>query len=526
MKKTLKKTLAGALALAVTLTSWGQYKGQSLAADTQEGGVSSYIKKSNYSNPVAGFDADGNMVYGGDPSVLVDGDTVYLYVGHDKSTDQQVGQKIYNMDGWICYSTKDLKDWKYEGYIMKENKDTISWASSNSSAWAAQMTKHYDKTAKKDKYYFYYCTWDATSQGKQSIGVAVSDSPTGPFVDSGSPLVKGTDTSPQSSNWDDIDPTVWIETDKSGVEHRYLAWGNSRLYVCELEEDMVSIKDLNGDGKITCGSDKSKADILLRSNGLGFTEAPWIYRRQDAKGNYTGDYYLFYASGWRERMAYATTDDLLSGDWSKMQIIMRPTATSNTNHMAVFDFKGKTYFVHHNGALPAGNGYRRSPCILELKFNEDGSIDEFQESTSGLNGSTSVFYTNSGAKLGHTYFVNSTSDGEYPYNSIKVGAGYGKNQEDREWVLTAGKANKSQENYISIQSENKTGLYLTANSKSSVTLSQDSKGTKDFAKRQTFKYVAGLANEKEAISLESVKYPGYYLTIVNKVLTLTKGGDK
>ena len=49
-----------------------------------------------------------------------------------------------------------------------------------------------------------------------SIGVAVSDSPTGPFHDKGEPLVKGTLTEPQTSNWNDIDPTVWVETDDSG----------------------------------------------------------------------------------------------------------------------------------------------------------------------------------------------------------------------------------------------------------------------------------------------------------------------
>ena len=57
----------------------------------------------------------------------------------------------------------------------------ISWANVADSAWAAQTVKH------NGKYYFYYCTWDKTAKasskikaGEQSIGVAVSDSPTGP----------------------------------------------------------------------------------------------------------------------------------------------------------------------------------------------------------------------------------------------------------------------------------------------------------------------------------------------------------
>ena len=514
-----KKLLAAALAVTMVLTGLPGQTVKSRAA------TEITLAKSQYTNPIGCVDNNGNRIYGGDPSVLVDGDTVYLYVGHDNSTDSEVNRAIYNMDSWICYSTKDMKNWKYEGPIMKADKGSVTWASTDTSAWAAQVAKHKNPNTGKDRYYLYYCTWDATSQGKQSIGVAVADKPTGPFKDIGKPLVKGTLTTPQSSNWDDIDPTVWVDTDSKGVEHRYLAWGNSRLYICELNEDMISVKDINGDGKITCGESSKKADILYRSGSLTmYTEAPWIYRRQDAKGNYYGNYYLFYASQWREKMAYVTTSDLMNGKWSDRQVIMSPTATSNTNHMAVFDFKGKTYFVYHNGSLPKGNGYRRSPCIRELTFKEDGSVVPMEETAAGLNGTTTEFYTSSGALLGHKYFQNSSLDGKYPYKDIKIGAGYGKSALDRKWVVTDGKADKTKASYVSIQSENKPGLYITANSQSGVTLAQDTKGTADVAKRQTFKTVEGLG-DKKGVSLESVRYPGYYLTIVNGALSLTKGGD-
>lgn len=514
-----KKLLAAALAVTMVLTGLPGQTEKSRAA------TEITLAKSQYTNPIGCVDNNGNRIYGGDPSVLVDGDTVYLYVGHDNSTDSEVNRAIYNMDSWICYSTKDMKNWKYEGPIMKADKGSVTWASTDTSAWAAQVAKHKNPNTGKDRYYLYYCTWDATSQGKQSIGVAVADKPTGPFKDIGKPLVKGTLTTPQSSNWDDIDPTVWVDTDSKGVEHRYLAWGNSRLYICELNEDMISVKDINGDGKITCGESSKKADILYRSGSLTmYTEAPWIYRRQDAKGNYYGNYYLFYASQWREKMAYVTTSDLMNGKWSDRQVIMSPTATSNTNHMAVFDFKGKTYFVYHNGSLPKGNGYRRSPCIRELTFKEDGSVVPMEETAAGLNGTTTEFYTSSGAMLGHKYFQNSSLDGKYPYKDIKIGAGYGKSALDRKWVVTEGKADKTKASYVSIQSENKPGLYITANSQSGVTLAQDTKGTADVAKRQTFKTVEGLG-DKKGVSLESVRYPGYYLTIVNGALSLTKGGD-
>lgn len=481
------------------------------------------VAKSRYTNPIGGYDNNGKLTYGGDPAAMVDGDTVYLYTGHDVATGDS-----YVIDGWICYSTKDLLNWKYEGEIMS-SKD-ISWANVADSAWAAQTVKH------NGKYYFYYCTWDKTAKasskinaGEQSIGVAVSDSPTGPFKDLGKPIVSGevTDFGTESSEWNDIDPTVWIEKDDKGEEHRYLAWGNGNYYICELNDDMISVKDQNGDGKITGGTSTKTADVIQKTSVTSYTEAPWLYRRQDANGNYYGQYYLFYASGWREGMSYATTDDLLNGEWSEGKEIARPNVTSNTNHMAVIDFKGKTYFIYHNGALAGGNGYRRVANITELKFNEDGSIDEVPETTAGIAGSTTKIYTKAGAGvLAHKNFLNSFDDADYPYENVYVGAMGYSDVKDAQWVLTDGKSDKTKSAYVSIQSENKSGLYLTVNDNGKVTLNQDSTGTDEMAKRQTFRSVKALDGSEDGVSFESVYKPGQYLTIVNNVLKITDGTDK
>lgn len=535
MRKT--KLFAGVLALSLAVTSVpainsfvGVDKAEASESDTASAASGSSITKeplgegevevakSQYTNPIGGYDNEGKLTYGGDPAAMVDGDTVYLYTGHDIATGD-----AYVIDGWICYSTKDLLNWKYEGEIMKA-KD-ISWANVANSAWAAQTVKH------NGKYYFYYCTWDkTTSDGQQSIGVAVSDSPTGPFEDIGKPIVSGkvTDIGTESSTWNDIDPTVWIENDENGVEHRYLAWGNGNFYICELNDDMISVKDQNGDGKITGGKSVKNADVIQKDSPEGpYTEAPWLYRRQDENGNYYGKYYLFYASGWREGMAYSTTDDLMNGQWEFGKEIARPNVTSNTNHMAVIDFKGKTYFIYHNGALAGGNGYRRVANITELKFNEDGSIDEVPETTAGIAGTTTKIYTKAGAGvLAHKNFLNSTSDADYPYQNIYVGAMGYSDVKDAQWVLTDGKADKTKPAYVSIQSENKSGLYLTVNDNGKVTLNQDSDGKAETAKRQTFRSIKALDGSEDGVSFESVYKPGQYLTIVNDVLKITDGSDK
>lgn len=489
----------------------------------EEGEVA--LEKSTGGNPIVGNSLSmPEITYGGDPSILVDGDTVYLYVGHDESTDEEVEKKIYNMKEYLCLSTKDLKTWKSEGTVFKVSTDSVKWAQNSSSSWASQVAKHRDEKSGKDKYYLYFCSWDKTSSGKQSIGVAVSDGPAGPFEDIGEPLVRGTLTEPQSSNWDDIDPTIWIETDESGEEHRYLGWGNSRNYICELNEDMISVKDLNGDGKITYGTSPEKGDVLLREVS-NYTEAPWFYRRQDENGKYYGSYYLFYASGWHEKMAYSTTDNLLTGEYTFGNTLMPPTATSNTNHMAVFDFKGKTYFVYHNGSLPGGNGYRRSACITELHFKEDGSIESIPETASGLNGTVAVIETDDDETLSHMNFVNASGDGPYPYSKIKVGANLSSKEEDTGWVVTAGKADETKDSYVSIQSENKPGLYLTANEDDTVTLAQDADASDETARKQTFRTVEGLG-DADGISFESVSKPGMYLAVKEGTLCLTGGEDK
>lgn len=466
------------------------------------------IAKSHAGNPVGGFNADGELTYGGDPSVLVDGDTVYLYTGRDTAPGD-----AYLIPDYQCYSTTDLVNWTYEGVVLSM-KD-VTWADNNS-AWAGQVAKHYDETAGKDLYYFYFCSWDSTDSGKQSIGVAVSESPTGPFVDIGQPVVKGSFTTDETSAWNDIDPTVWIETDENGEEHRYLAWGNSKLYVCELNADMISVKDYDGDGQISF-----QTDVRSKMLPTSFTEAPWIYRRQDENGQYYGDYYIFYAYGWREQMAYATTGNLMTGKVHYQDIIMKPSATSNTNHPAVFDFQGKTYFMYHNGSLPNGSGYRRVACIEEVKFYSDGALHYIEETATGISGIKSTLTAQNGEVLTHAWFNNGPTDDLYPYVNVALGSGLDKTTEnDTYWEIVPGKADEENVYCVSLESYNKAGLYVTAG-EGTATLGQDYNGK--MAQVQTWRTIVGLSGS--GVSFESVAYPGMYLTLSGGTASLTDGSD-
>jgi hypothetical protein len=77
---------------------------------------------------------------------------------------------------------------------------------------------------------------------------------------------------------------------------------------------------------------------------------------------------------------------------------------------------------------------------------------------------------------------------------------------------------------VSIQSENKSGLYLTAKKDGTVLLAQDVSGSDSYAQAQTFRSLTGLA-DKDGVTFESVKFPRQYLTLADGTLTLTDGSD-
>ena len=478
------------------------------------------LEKSKSGNPMLGFDKNGNILYGGDPSILVDGDKVYAYVGHDTST-----QENYYMPDWQCYSSTNMKDWVYEGEILSNSE--ISWANDKFSSWAGQVVKY------REKYYFFYCTEAKGSfGGGKSIGVAVSDSPTGRFVDIGKPLVRNIDTYNGVSTWEDIDPTFWLETDENGVEHRILGWGNVRIFNCELNEDMISIKIKDGDKSklsVEKASTKPNADIKLGvikglPAGHQYTEAPYYYKRQLSDG--TTRYYMFFAYDWREQMAYAyctNLKDFLNNEWIFGGVIMEPSATANTNHMAVFDFKGHTYYVYHDGSLPHGSGYRRVACVEEFKVNEDGTIPYIKKTAVGLTGTVSQIIDFEGNYIMIEAFENTRNDADYPMINKPIFVDIA-NGEESEWEINPGKSDKLKESYVSIESNDKPGMYLTVGKKINnevydVVLSQDVNGTPQEADSMTFRTILGLTGE--GVTFESVLYHGFYLASHDRDLILT-----
>lgn len=280
--------------------------------------------------------------YTADPAPMVYNDRLYVYTTHDEDEST-----CFTMDNWRVYSTADMVNWTDHGVILSYSD--FEWGKSD--AWAAQCIE------KNGKFYMYIPMISKTNN-HGAIGVAVSDSPYGPFYDPlGKPLVQSTRG--------DIDPTVFIDDD--GQAHLY--WGNPKLFYLKLNEDMISYN-----GGIT------EVPMIEESFGKRegnperptlYEEGPWLYKRDKL-------YYLFWPGGPLPEFIGYSTSHSPQGPWKFQNIIMDAEGRSFTNHPGVIDFKGKTYFFYHNGALPGGSGFTRSVCIEELKFNKDGSIPKMK----------------------------------------------------------------------------------------------------------------------------------------------------
>ena len=286
-------------------------------------------------------------IFTADPAVLVYKDTVYLYAGHDEA---KVDDDNYIMHDWHVYSSTDMVNWKDYGACLSVND--FSWGHDN--AYAGQCIY-------RDGKFYWYVPMEHKKDslgngGGFAIGVAVSESPTGPFKDAiGEALITNDMTTDKSHSWDDIDPTVFIDEDGQA----YLYWGNLSCRYVKLKDNMVEL-----DSPIT---------VVPIEN---FVEAPWLYKRNDM-------YYLVYAAEFPEYTDYAMSDGP-EGPWVYKGRISDRAPNSTTIHPAIIDYHGQSYFFYHNGLLETGGNYRRSICVDYLYYNPDGTIKKVVQTKEGV----------------------------------------------------------------------------------------------------------------------------------------------
>jgi len=252
-----------------------------------------------------------------DPSARVFGDTVWIYPSHDLP-----GSTDWSMVDWHCFSSTDLVNWTDKGEIFGV-KD-LTWA--DKFAWAP------DCISRNGKFYFYF-------PADFQIGVAVSNSPSGPFTDAlGKPLISRGEGGTTA-----MDPNVFIDDNQA-----YLLWGQNELCMVKLKDDMIT-----------------KEGEIMKIPIKNFHEGIWMHKREDL-------YYLSYPSDKGKKVAnlleYSVGKSVM-GPFEYQGIIM--DNDSRNVHHSIVEINTKWYlFYHVQGPSP----YERRVCMELLEYNMDGTI--------------------------------------------------------------------------------------------------------------------------------------------------------
>lgn len=262
-----------------------------------------------------------------DPAIRAFGDKYYIYPTSDRPN--------WNTTEFAVWSSKNLVEWKKEGVFMDLTKD-LSWATNK--AWAP------DCIERDGKYYFYFCA-------NHNIGVAVGDTPVGPFKDAlGHPLIDNDKIKTFS-----IDPCAFIDDDGQA----YLYFGNGTPTVYKLNKDMISF-------------DGPPVEFRLKE----FREGIVMFKR---KGKYYFMWSIDDARSPNYRVGWGIADSPFGPVKSPDKdfiVLQRNGPAVATAHHGVVNVPGTDhwYVAYHRHAIPDGSGYKRQVCLARMEFNEDGSI--------------------------------------------------------------------------------------------------------------------------------------------------------
>jgi beta-xylosidase len=292
--------------------------------------------------------------YNADPNIAVYGDTYYIYPTTDGTPD-------WSATDFYVWSSGDLVTWtRNDNPILTLNgaAGNVPWATGN--AWAPTIIE------RDGKYYFYFCGHNPTYDA-QNIGVAVADSPEGPFTAQAGPLITNTESITSSAA---IDPDAFYDPVS---QKYYLFWGNGNALYAELGDDMVSIKP----------------ETLAEISGLtDFEEGQFVNYRN-------GIYHLTYSiSDTRSvdyRVGYASATSI-NGPWTYQGVLLQKDTTQGilaTGHNSIINTPGTDdwYIAYHRFAIPNGNGTEREVTIDHVSFDANtGLMQTVIPTTSSVQG--------------------------------------------------------------------------------------------------------------------------------------------
>ncbi len=292
-----------------------------------------------------------------DPTARVFNNKVYLYPSHDIKPPQGQRQDWFCMEDYHVFSSENLTDWTDHGVIVTQNK--VPWVRPDSySMWAP------DCVERNGKYYFYFPSTPAGAMRGFGVGVAISDSPEGPFVCEPEPI-KGING---------IDPCVLQASDGNA----YIFWGAGRC--AKLKPNMKELADDTPKEKVKWGDREFEMMGVncLKDLPNRQAEGPFAFEAN-------GWYYLTYpyVREKTEVLGYAMSKNPM-GPYEYKGIIMTEHPNCWTNHHSIVNYKGQWYLFYHQNAFSPNDDKRRSVQIEKLFFNADGTIQEVRPTLRGV----------------------------------------------------------------------------------------------------------------------------------------------
>ncbi len=280
-----------------------------------------------------------------DPSARVFNGRVYVYPSHDIPAPESVTRKDwFCMEDYHVFSSSNLTDWTDHGVIVTQEK--VEWVNPASySMWAP------DCIERNGKYYFYFPANIKPGSGRGfGIGVAVADSPAGPFIPQPEPI----------KNVRGIDPCTFI--DKDGQAYIYYSLG--KIFAAKLNDNMLELA--------------SEPAVMEDLPKQGLVEGPFLFERN-------GIYYMTYphVQNTIERLEYAIGDNPM-GPFKVTGVIMDESPSGCwTNQQSIIEFNDQWYLFYHDNDLSPKFDKNRSVRVDSLFFNADGTIQKVRPTLRG-----------------------------------------------------------------------------------------------------------------------------------------------
>jgi hypothetical protein len=309
-------------------------------------------------------------IYTADPSAHVFDDKLYIYPSHDYEAgipQNDNGDHFAMRDYHVLSMAEVGGEVKEHGVAL--SVDQVPWAGRQ--MWAP------DAATKDGQYYLYFPLKD--KQDIFRIGVAISDSPVGPFVPEPEPMAGSFSMDPAVFEDDDQQHYLFFGGIWGGQLQRWTKGEYSQQddypaddapalmpKAVKLSDDMLS---MDGEPQDIMILDESGQPIKQGDLDRRFFEAAWVHK-------YQGNYYLSYSTGDTHKIVYAMSENLM-GPYTFKGVVLDPVV-GWTNHHSIAEFQDKWYLFYHDSTLSKGQTHLRSVKMAQLKYNDDGTIVPYQ----------------------------------------------------------------------------------------------------------------------------------------------------